>query len=288
MILILGASSRIGGHLYRHFKREAFDVVGTHCNNQQSGTVHFDLEHMVLDDLPLDSRPTHMIVALAANPRPELTKQDVGYSYKINVEQTKKLLDDGFKRKIVPIYISTDNVFDGNKGHYSETDPTNPLNSYGAMKCEIENYIFKASSPYLLLRMGKVFGMQNDHTLILETINSLKSGKPMVCATDQVFSPFWAKDMYEFVRDAVTHNYQGIFHLASVPPTTRYDVAKRVAAHFHIERAQITPCKINEIGLKERRPLKIDLDTAKYTKLTGKQLVELEHFLGLAAAGKLS
>jgi dTDP-4-dehydrorhamnose reductase len=288
MILILGASSRIGGHLYRHFKREAFDVVGTHCNNPQSGTIHFDLEHMVLEDVILDSRPTHMIVALAANPRPELTKQDVGYSYKINVEKTKKLLDDCFRMNIIPIYLSTDNVFDGQKGHYRETDPTNPLNSYGAMKCEIENYIFKSSSPYLLLRMGKVFGMQNDNTLILETLLSLQNGKPMVCATDQVFSPFYARDLYEFMREAVTRNFQGIFHLASVPPTTRYEVAKEIAAYFKIENAQITPCRINEIGLKERRPLKIDLDTSKYTELTGKQLAELEHFLDLAAAGQLS
>lgn len=288
MILILGASSRLGGHLYRHFQRESFEVVGTHCNNQQSGTVHFNLEDMVLDDLNLEARPTHVIVALAANPRPELTKQDVGYSYKINVEKTKTLLDDCFEKKIVPIYISTDNVFDGQKGHYRETDPTNPLNSYGAMKCEIERHIFGHSEPYLLLRMGKVFGMHNDNTLILETLLSLKNGKPLVCSTDQVFSPFYAMDLYEFVRDAITHNYQGIFHLASVKPTTRYDVAKTIAAYFKIKNAQITPCKINEIGLKERRPLKIDLDIAKYTKLTGKRAMELEHFLDPVTAGHVS
>lgn len=263
-------------------------MVGTHCNNPQSGTIHFDLENMVLDDVVLDSRPTHMIVALAANPRPELTKQDVGYSYKINVEQTKTLLDDCFKRAIIPVYISTDNVFDGEKGHYKETDPTNPVNSYGAMKCEIENYLFISGKPYLLLRMGKVFGIQNDHTLILETFLSLKNGKPMVCATDQVFSPCYAMDMYEFVREAVMHDYHGIYHLASVRPTTRYQVAKTIADYFKIPNAQITPCKINEIGLKERRPLKIDLDVAKYTELTGKQVLELEHFLDMVEAGVLS
>lgn len=288
MILILGASSRIGGHLYRHFQRESFEVVGTHCNNQQSGTVCFNLEHMVLDDLILDASPTHVIVALAANPRPELTKQDVGYSYKINVEKTKKLLDDCFKKNIIPIYLSTDNVFDGKKGNYGETDQTNPVNSYGAMKCEIENHLFSHSEPYLLLRMGKVFGMQNDNTLILETLLSLKSGKPLVCATDQVFSPFYAMDLYEFVRDAIRHNYQGVFHLTSVKPTTRYDVAKTIAEYFDIKNAQISPCKINEIGLKERRPLKIDLDIAKYTKLTGKRAMELEHFLDPVTTGHVS
>lgn len=288
MILILGASSRIGGHFYRHFKRETFEVLGTHCNNKQSGTVYFNLEHMVLDDLILDASPTHIIVALAANPRPELTKQDLGYSYKINVAKTKELLDDCLKKKIIPIYISTDNVFDGKKGNYRETDHTNPVNSYGAMKCEIENHIFSYSKPYLVLRMGKVFGIQNDDTLILETLLSLKNGKPIVCATDQVFSPFYAMDLYEFVRDAIRYNYQGVFHLASVKPTTRYDVAKTIAAYFKIKNAQITPCNINEIGLKEQRPLKIDLDIAKYTKLTGKRAMELEHFLNLVAMGRLS
>lgn len=288
MILILGASSRLGGHLYKHFKREAFEVVGTHCNNKQSGTLYFNLEHMVFDDLILDANPTHVIITLAANPRPELTKQDLGYSYKINVEKTKELLDDCFKKKIIPIYISTDNVFDGKKGNYRETDQTNPVNSYGAMKCEIENHIFRHSEPYLVLRMGKVFGLQNDNTLIFETLLSLKSGKSIVYASDQVFSPFYAMDLYEFVRDAIRYNYQGIFHLASVKPTTRYDVAKTIAAYFKIKNAQITPCNINEIGLKEQRPLKIDLDITKYTKLTGKSAMELEHFLNLVAMGRLS
>lgn len=288
MILILGASSRLGGHLYKHLKREAFEVVGTHCNSKQSGTLHFNLEHMGLDDLIPDAHPTYVIVALAANPRPELTTQDLEYAYKINVEKTKKLLDDCFRRNIIPIYISTDNVFDGKQGNYRETDRTNPLNSYGAMKYEVENHIFSHSEPYLLLRMGKVFGIQNDNTLILETLSALKSGKRMVCATDQVFSPCYAMDLYDFVRDAIRHNYLGVFHLASVKPTTRYEVAKTMAEYFKVKNAEIIPCKINEIGLKEQRPLKIDLNIAKYTEVTGKKAVELEHFLNLFTAGRLS
>lgn len=275
MILILGASGRIGQYLFNHFKQNGFEVVGTYFGNKQAGMVFFDLNSMALEDLKLDAKPSHIVIAAAVNARPELSK-NLNDSYKANVLQTIKLIDFCFKKDITPIYISTDNVFDGEKGNYKETDKTNPLNNYGKMKCEVENYLFASNKPYVLLRMGKVLGI--DDTLIMESFNNLKRGKMAPYAMDQVFTPVCAEDVCEFVQDIVHNNYTGVFHLGSLKAVSRYEVAFKIKDFFKLENNKIYPGKINELGLEEKRPLKVDLNIEKYKKITGKKERDLEYF----------
>ena len=275
MILILGASGRIGGYLFNRFKEDGFEVVGTYYQAPRPGLVQFNLNTMSLNDLKLVVKPTHIIFGAAANPTPELSK-DWNNSYPANVPQTRKLINDCFKEGIIPIYLSTDNVFDGDKGNYKETDETHPLNNYGKMKCEVESHLFVLNKPCVLLRMGKVFGI--DETLIVETFKNLKEGRELPYAIDQVFTPIYSEDLYEFVRDTIQNNFQGVFHLGSTEPTTRYEVAQKIKSFFKLKGSDIVSCKINELGLSEKRPLKIDLNLEKYKKLTGKEERELEYF----------
>ncbi len=273
MILILGASGRIGGYLFDRFKQAGADVVGTYCNNGKDGLLHFDLETMTLSDL--DLKPDHVIFGAAANPRPELSK-NADDSYKANVPRTIELIDACFDRGIVPIYISTDNVYDGRKGNYDETNATGPLNNYGKMKCEVEAHLLSSTKPYILLRMGKIFGI--DDTLLLETYNNLLEGIEQPYATDQIFTPTYAEDLYECMSAVIDEQFTGTLHLGSTEATTRYELAERMKAYFGMD-VQLIPAKINELGLSEPRPLKIDLNTNKYRKLTGKKNRELEYFM---------
>ena len=279
MIVVLGASGRLGGYLFKSFKNDFTEVLGTYCDNKKPGLSHFNLENMVLNDLNVSIFSSHLIIAAASNPRIDISK-DINKLYKANVLRTKTLINDCFSRNITPVYISTDNVFDGEKGDYKETDKTNPINNYGKMKCEIEEQLITSDKPFVLLRMGKVFGIENDNTLILETFQSMQRDKKVLCATDQIFTPLYVKDLYNFVKQTIAKGYQGIFHLASTFPLTRYSVAEAIKSNFNLD-AEIIPCKINEIGLLEKRPLKIDLNTEKYRALTGKYLRKIEDFFSL-------
>lgn len=278
MILIIGASSRIGGHLYEKFRENHIRVVGTYCHNHRAGLCRFDLTHMKLGDLEIP-KPTHVIISAALNPRPELSQKSPEAAREINVEKTNALIEYCFENNIVPYYFSTDNVFDGKKGHYTEHDETNPLNLYGRMKCEIEECLLGADRPWVLMRMGKVFGIKNDDTLFPETLGKLRSGEKFLCATDQVFTPLYADDLYAFVRDSICNDYAGIYHLGSMKPTTRYEIAQQISTYFNINPQNITPCKINEIGLSEKRPLQIDLNIDKYKALTGASEKNTAYFI---------
>ena len=55
------------------------------------------------------------------------------------------------------IHISTDFIFDGNKGHYIETDPANPINHYGKSKALGELSIQKYCRKYIILRTSWLY-----------------------------------------------------------------------------------------------------------------------------------
>ena len=87
------------------------------------------------------------------------TKKNWQNSYYINVERVKAIIDYCFKNKVIPIYISSDAVFDGSKGNYSENDKKNPILSYGKIKNEVENYLLNSNNFFLIVRIGRVFGI---------------------------------------------------------------------------------------------------------------------------------
>lgn len=275
MILILGATGFLGKYLFNRFKQENFNVAGTYFSNNQPGLLKFNLAEDTIQDLNLPM-PSHIIFAAASNPTPEKSVIDADASYYANVAKTKELLEFCFQNKIIPVYISTDNVFDGKKGDYKEEDKTNPLNKYGSMKCEIEAYLFSSNKPFILLRMGKTFKLEmNDPALF----TNMKSGDKLKLAANQIFTPLYIEDLFQFIKTAIEKNYQGVFHLASIPATNRYELALAAKTFFNIKNIEIIQCRLEELGLKEPRPLLISLNTEKYQKLTGKKLYPINYFL---------
>ncbi|MDO8517085.1 MAG: SDR family oxidoreductase [Nanoarchaeota archaeon] len=276
MILLMGASGYIGNYLFNEFKKENIDILGTYLQNKIPEAIKFDLEKDSISGLNLENKIDYLIISAAANPKPDISKKYWNNSYLINVTKTKELIDYCFKNNITPVYISTDNIFDGKKGNYKEGDERNPLNSYGQIKYEIENYLLSSEKSFLLLRMGKTFKtIKDDPTLF----TNMKAGDKLNLATDQVFTPLYLKDLYEFMKKAIQENYTGIFHLASVHPTTRYHIAKTTRDFFNIKDVELIPCSIESLGLLEKRPKLIDLNVEKYKKLMGKKQEEIEHFL---------
>ena len=283
MIIIVGASGYIGNSLFNRFKKENFDVIGTYFRNKKPGLFYLDLESPDLNKFSLNMKNIrYMIIAAAANASIDNTKKYWDYSYYINVVKTKILIDFCFKHGITPIYLSSDGVFDGTKGYYSEEDKRNPINCYGKIRYEVENYIINSGMPYLILRMGRVFGTElEDGTLITGMLKTLRENKSSVCAIDHIFTPMNIEYLFSFVKASIENRYHGIFHLASLKATSKYKIAKAIQKFFKLKGINIIPCEIDSLNLLEKRPKRIDLNISKYKKLTGYREKPIGHFLSL-------
>lgn len=278
MIFILGASGFIGGYLYDCFKKEGYDVLGTYATQQKNSLVHFDLVKDSLDKFPV--KPRYALFCSVAYRFLDDSKRFWKQAYEIDVVGTKKVMDYCFANGIIPIHFSSDNVFDGIKGDYRESDPLNPVTCYGKLKAEVEHHMLQSGRPFIILRMGKVFGVQpGDGTIVTSFVDDLLAGKKMRCVTDQYFTPVYIEEVFSFVRLLIEEGRRGIFHLASLPALTRYDLAQAIITFFHLNPDLVIPCTFETIPHLDARPKRIDLNIEQYHEIMGVQDKGIEYYL---------
>jgi|TARA_B100001964_G_scaffold155528_1_gene170871 dTDP-4-dehydrorhamnose reductase len=280
---ILGASGYIGNYLSNRFKQEKYKVIGTYCSSKKRGLIHFDLNKMDIEDLKLDPQKIdYIIIAAAAHASIDESKKHWDYSYKTNVIRINKVIDYCFNHSIIPIYLSSDGVFDGEKGNYGEDDKPNPINCYGRMRYEVEKHILESDKPFIILRTGRVFGTDmDDGTLLTNTLNEMKQGKKLFYITDMVFTPVYVSDLFEFIKFMIKKKCEGIFHIASLRPTTRYEIAQTIKKFFDLKTSDINPCKLKSLNSLDKKPKHTELDIGKYKKLTGFEYKPIEYYLNL-------
>ena len=287
MILILGASGYIGNNLYNKFMEEGFDVAGTYSKNKISRLVYFDIRNMNLDEIKLDKKIHYIIIASGININIDNSKRDWKNSYYVNVTKTKIIIDYCFENNIIPIYISSDGVFDGLKGGYKEIDKKNPVNCYGLIKNEVEDYLLNSGNKFIILRMGRVFGTDlKDGTIITSMIKQLKVKKKLLCADNEIFTPLYIKDLCQALIKIIRNKYEGVFHLISIEAISRYKIARAVQKYFNLRDVEIVPCNINSLGLLEKRPLLINLDDSKFMSLLKTEHRDVKHYLEVISKKK--
>ena len=280
MILVVGSSGYVGNNIYKELIKEKFDVIGTYFKNKIKELVYFDICNMKLEELKLDKKIRYIVISSSVNVNIDNVKKDWKNSYFTDVTKTKTIIKYCAKNNIIPLYISSDVVFNGAKGKYKEIDKKNPINCYGRIKSEIEDYILNSCRKFIILRMGRVFGTDlKDGTIITNTIKQLKKNKQLLYADDQVFSPLYIGDLCKALVKLISEKHEGIFHLTSIKATSHYKIAKDIQKYFNFNDAKIVPCKINSLNLIEKRPLLINLDDSKFCSVAKTKHYDIEHYL---------
>ena len=149
------------------------------------------------------------------------------------------------KNNVRFIYISTDYVFDGNKGNYSENDKPNPRSTYGKSKLSAEN-IVKTLNNYLIIRTS---------------FFSKKKWKYKEAFTDQYTSRIQIEELISKINKIIFTKFGGLIHIAGKRQSL-YNIAKKIDK------------STKPISLKDRRDLNIpndiSLNTNKWNKLLKK------------------
>jgi dTDP-4-dehydrorhamnose reductase len=122
---------------------------------------------------------------------------------KINSEAPAAMAEEMKRLGGLFITYSTDYVFDGKKASpYSESDPTAPLNVYGASKLSGEKAIEAVGGSYLIFRTSWVYGARGKN--FLKTILKLATERPELrIVDDQVGAPTWSRDLADATRKII-------------------------------------------------------------------------------------
>jgi len=236
VILILGASSFIGRHLFQAWGPGK--ALGTHRSHPVPGSVFFDATRMrLLDTLPRPSQCSHAVICYAET-KIDACKGDLLRSSELNVRSTKGVIDDLLRLGIKPIFLSSEYVFDGEQGHYTEEDPPNPITVYGSQKLEIERYLAQHGREHAILRLSKVLGTDpEDGTILSRWFTQIRQGEEIRCARDQVFSPIHVDDVVAAITAVIQLNLTGIFHVSNPASCSRLDLLRMLLEHLGEQEA---------------------------------------------------
>lgn len=264
---IIGARGFIGNALFRAYNIFYSDLI---CSDYRfnSSFIKIDLSNFTtINHLNL-VHYTYAIIA-AGYPNVALCEKNSQLAYQINVKGTIQLAEQLIKRNIVPILFSTDYVFDGKTGNYTETSLINPLNEYGRQKAELEQLLEKNfSGNYLLIRLSKVYGLKkNDGTLIDQMLQSLLAQVPIRAAYDQVFSPVSINDVIDVIIRLQISNARGIYHICGSEIWSRLDLAQFICREIKANTELVIPISLDELDEPFVRPKKTDMISRKIKDL---------------------
>jgi dTDP-4-dehydrorhamnose reductase len=263
--IILGASGLIGKELYLKFKSINKDVVGTYYKHHIiDELVYFDItEDSLIDKFNIDQDDICYLFSSEINPNWVYNNPDI--SNKINIDSTKRLLDEIKSKNATVVFISTEIVFDGKIGGYKEDDKTNPTTLYAKQKIIIEEYIKTENIKHLIIRTGAtVPNNETENCPITKTYESLKSGNAKMIK-DNIMTITHIDDTINSLLILIDNKFiNDTYHIVANPPISREEMAQLIVKHSKNSLIKsFSLCTLEEINYPEPRPLKSWLSNEK-------------------------
>ena len=162
---------------------------------------------------------------------------------------TLRLIEQLAGEGIKPIYLSSDTVFDGKKGSYTDEELLNPINEYGKQRAEIEQRMAEiCKENYLIVRLTKIFALSHGDGTILDDMASVLTSEGTIrAAYDQIFSVTLLSDVVNVIQLLQKNNVTGVVNVSSPEVWSRYDLALKMAdclgvSSKKIERMSYAKC----------------------------------------------
>ena len=171
-ILIIG-SGFLGSQIGSAALREGFDIIETHFSNEPK------LDIRVLDSIEkfvTNTRPD-CIINCAALTNIDQIEKNPNEAYDVNAYGAENVAKIANLKKIRLIHLSTDSVFDGIQGLYSENDEPNPLNEYAKSKRLGEKLVESAMENCVIVRTNFYGNHKEGESLFNWILKNLKENR---------------------------------------------------------------------------------------------------------------
>ncbi len=268
-ILVVGSNGMLGQRTISFFsKQNNFEIVG--CSIEEEPVTN-NYEYHCCDltkrenvkKIIYDFYPDFIINA-AAFTNVDLSEIERETAWKVNVKGVEYLAEAARVLDSHLIHISSDYIFDGTNGPYSENAKPNPLGYYGRTKLASENALKISGSIHTIIRTNVLFGIADSRPdFVRWVINSLNANKQIRIVTDQFNNPTFIDDLVQAISRIIEFKKEGIYHIGGRDFLSRFEFTEKIADYFKLNRDLITPIVTEELNQKARRPLKSGLITLK-------------------------
>ena len=284
MYLVIGASSFIGRHLYEYCKKNKLDVVGTYFTHSfNSEWVRFDICQDKLDEfchVNLGGRVPSAVIICSANASIDRCKRDAYASERLNVDGIQRVLHQADMLGAKSVFLSSEAVFDGEKGMYSEEDIPSPVTLYGSQKLHVEQYMIHNLQQYLVFRLSRAVGSRfGEEDIWNEFHNKIKGQEEIICLRNQSFCPTEVMDIARGIIKSLELGINGIYHLSSANYISRYKLAKLYVKKTIGRYEKIIEKEYNEFSFLDNRHIYGGLNGNKLANILDVHYMSIEEIL---------
>jgi dTDP-4-dehydrorhamnose reductase len=283
-LLITGATGLLGANFVHTALAAGWAPVGVAlpCRLPQAPVpMHeLDLRDAAATATFLEAERPGLIVHLAALTNVDWCEEHAEAAFAINAGVSGQLAALAAQRGIRFVYMSTDSVFDGERGGYTEADAPHPLNVYAASKLAGEQQVLQAHPAALVVR-SNIFGWnaQAKAGLAEWILAQLRAGQIVPGFTDVVFAPLLVTTLAELMLELAATGASGIWHLASAAAVSKFEFACALARAFELPVERVQAVSSSSVAQRARRPRSTWLDAAAAASRLGRPLPTLAGLL---------
>jgi len=281
MLVVTGASGLLGASVLWSAVELGWETVGL-CHQHVARGPALPVARVDLTDGPaarkllLDIRPD-AIVHCAAATNVDWCEDNPKQAEAINVQASAVLAETASTMNARFVYVSTDAVFDGQKGDYVETDKPAPLNVYARSKLAGERETMRRNPASTVTRVN-IYGWnaQDKDSLAEWVLRRLEDGLQVPGFTDVFFTPILVNDLVPVLFSMLKQELVGVYHVAGSEKISKFEFARRVATVFGFDPARVTPCQVKDMNLRAARPLDVSLNTQKIRIALGRSMPDVD------------
>ena len=283
-IFIIGASGLVGSNCMKCMREDSsMDVIGTHFSFATVDTEYFNVFDPTESTFDLSSFVPDVIVHTGALTHVDYCETHEEDSYHHTVESTREALELAKKYQAKFVYISSDYVFDGKEGPYSEEAAVNPLSVYGKHKLQAEELVKASGLDHLILRITNVYGNEiRGKNFIAFLVKTARSGeeRTLRLPEDQMATPINAADIGKFLCLLLKNNKSGVYNLAADEYLSRVELARKVLRYFPKAKVKIKGEVTKNLNQAAPRPLRGGLKNDKIKKeFPGQSFMSVDDYM---------
>jgi dTDP-4-dehydrorhamnose reductase len=220
----------------------------------------------------IEMHKPEIVIHAAAMTNVDACESDKEGCLQNNVHAVQYIVDACNKFGAHLVHVSTDFIFDGLNGPYTEEAEPNPVSYYGWSKAEAEKIVKETSNSWAILRTILVYGVA-DHmsrsNVVLWAKSALEKGSPINVVDDQYRMPTLAEDLAEGCLLAATKKANGIFNISGPDYMNIFELVSRVADHFGLDKSIVQRTDSSGLNQPAKRPPRTGFDLTKSRAVLG-------------------
>ena len=266
-IFILGGKGMLGTDLAKTCEQQGFSV-------KILDLPEFDITDYQHLEKTLET--AKIIINCAAYTDVDGAESNPDLAYKVNAEAAGQLGVIAREHNKWILHISTDFVFGGRLDRpYIETDPANPINTYGKTKLSGEQLLAQSGCKHCILRIEWTYGSAGKN-FVTKLIKRAKAGDILKVVDDQIGSPTATTEVAKVICAFLSQKPEGIYHFASADYVSRFEMAQFIFDKLSMD-VNLLSCKTSDYSSAAARPLNSRFNCSKIATLLDEPI---EHWQG--------